>query len=207
MRFYDAYDGGRQQHVTGLQAVLAVGDLGYERGHVDREIRELRDGARGIISDAVAQTIAAWWHSPARPLTTRLSTMGRVDMALTLDDFATEAARPQYDVPGQAALRALGAYIEHKQACAPAGYRPCACDGCFDLVVSTPGGLCAECGEAGCDNQGSECERADAYGVEPCGSCSSSVGCDGGCGVEDDFGRGHAAGDHSACMTRRGYCD
>jgi len=61
-------------------------------------------------------------------------------------------------------LRALQAYIKYHVAVAPSGYLPCSCDDCPALTIGKVGEICAECEEAGCDNQGSECSRENAYG-------------------------------------------
>jgi hypothetical protein len=203
IKFWDVYDGGRQEHLTSVQALSHV---------------HLWEAGGPVIADDVAQTIASWWCSPARPYTTRLSTMGRVDRYLTLDDFATETERPQYDVPGQAALRALGAYIDAKQAAATmgpkAGYRPCACDDCPDLTIGANGELCDACQSAGCSaTEHAACERDDAYlGEGECPACGNPLDyCPGHGAVGDPAGHRvlemHEKGDHSRCITASGACD
>lgn len=49
------------------------------------------------------------------------------------------------------------------------GYTHCACRDCFDLLVSSDTrkpALCSDCEEAGCEMNGGECCREDAYGSE-----------------------------------------
>lgn len=50
------------------------------------------------------------------------------------------------------------------------GYTSCKCSDCFDVTVSdddTVPELCSDCEDAGCDGEeGSECCRDDAYGVD-----------------------------------------
>jgi hypothetical protein len=140
---YPVYDGGRQEHYTS-ETLYAYLD-------------KLKPGE--IINDAAAQTIAEWWHSPGQPYTTMLSTMGVVDRYTTIFDFASPSDWTSY----ARELDALDAYIKDKISNAESSYRPCACDDCPDLVVGIPGELCSLCENEGCDAQGSECQRPDAY--------------------------------------------
>lgn len=54
------------------------------------EVQEFKSSGK-IISDASAQAIASWWHSPAHPNSTRLSTMGIVGIETEITDFCTSA--------------------------------------------------------------------------------------------------------------------
>jgi hypothetical protein len=67
------------------------------------------------ISDAVAQTIASWWHSPGSPLSTVLSTMGAVTDDMNIRDFASPREYADSDFSQRLELDALEAYIEAKQ--------------------------------------------------------------------------------------------
>lgn len=161
IQFWDVYDGGRLDHL--------------ERGAAEAEVQEWQRTAaaypnspsrHAIISDACAQSIAAWWHDSAWPYTTRLSTMGKVDRYLTIGDF-TRGAGP-LALAEWPELQALEAYIKAKQEEATSGervgYRPCACHPCMDCVVGIPGDLCADCDDASCSaTERAECEREDAY--------------------------------------------
>lgn len=68
-----------------------------------------------IISDAVAQTIASWWHSPSCPLSTVLSTTGAVTDDMNLRDFANAFEYDRADLSQRDELDALEAYIEDRQ--------------------------------------------------------------------------------------------
>jgi len=57
---------------------------------VAAQVEEFKDWGV-IISDAVAQAIASWWHSPGYPNSTRLSTMGMVGVETSISDFCTPA--------------------------------------------------------------------------------------------------------------------
>jgi hypothetical protein len=145
-----------------------------------------------VVNDRAAQTIASWWHSPGQPLSTVLSTMGKVDRRMTRDDFcdATEyaelirrgaAADPLDSADARndrRAVDALCAYITAKIATAESSYRPCACRDCFETAIGIIGALCNECEPAGCTfGEGYDCQRYDAYGAEDdpcpeqCGEC------------------------------------
>jgi hypothetical protein len=67
------------------------------------------------ISDAAAQTIASWYHSPANPNSTRLSTMGQVTDDMCLDDFVGAAEYLTGTFYDQMILDALESYIDSKQ--------------------------------------------------------------------------------------------
>ncbi|UGT45150.1 hypothetical protein LTV02_17925 [Nocardia yamanashiensis] len=46
------------------------------------------------------------------------------------------------------------------------GYYPCVCRDCFDISIGLAVNgwpLCLDCEDAGCDVDGGECQRADAY--------------------------------------------
>lgn len=149
MELFIVHDGGRQDHLTSE--------------HVLMQTVRHANVAGVIISDAEAQTIAAWWHSPAEPLSTVLSTMGQVDRRMTRETFAGDAEYAAADPDARAALDALGAYLAHHVAAAPSAVRPCACRDCFDTTVGIVGELCRHCTDAGCE-YGTDCERDDAYG-------------------------------------------
>src|SRR6267142_3866162 len=68
-----------------------------------------------VISDASAQAIAAWWHSPGSPLSTVLSTMGAVTEDMHIHDFASPREYADSDFNDKLVLNALEAYIETKQ--------------------------------------------------------------------------------------------
>jgi len=83
-------------------------------GEVDFEIWEFN--FRGeVISDACAQTIASWWHSPGSPNSTALSTMGVVTADMELSDFANQYEYTHADNRDRDALDALKKYIQTKQ--------------------------------------------------------------------------------------------
>lgn len=50
------------------------------------------------------------------------------------------------------------------------GYVNCGCRDCFEIAISgddeNEPALCNECEDAGCDCDGGECNRDDAYGGE-----------------------------------------
>lgn len=54
------------------------------------EVQEFKRSGK-VISDASAQAIASWWHSPSSPNSTRLSTMGMVGIETSISDFCTES--------------------------------------------------------------------------------------------------------------------
>lgn len=54
------------------------------------EVQEFKSSGK-VISDASAQAIASWWHSPGSPNSTRLSTMGMVGIETSISDFCTES--------------------------------------------------------------------------------------------------------------------
>ena len=68
-----------------------------------------------VISDACAQTIASWWHSPSSPNSTALSTMGAVTDDMTISDFASQKEYENADRTSQQELDALKAYIAARQ--------------------------------------------------------------------------------------------
>lgn len=195
IKYWPVYEGGQQQHLP-YREVL--------------RILRVRPESM-IISDQMAQTIAAQWHSPARPYSTRLSTMGMVDLYATLEDFGTEAECGME--ADRRALRALGAYITAKQAAAPSGAYPCACDDCQDIQYGRRGELCKQCADALCDPaEHAACERDDAYGdSETCPACGQPMDyCPGHGQIGDPEGfhilAMHEAGDHSRCHAEHN-CD
>lgn len=125
------------------------------------EIRNLRPGQ--VISDSAAQTIAAWWHAPSKPLTTVLSTRGQVDIRMNRETFASDDNYLTAENDDRRALDALAAYITDKIARAESGYRHCACRDCMDAAVGIPGAFCNACEDAECEYD-TECDRDDAYG-------------------------------------------
>ena len=68
-----------------------------------------------MISDACAQTIASWCHSPSSPNSTALSTMGAVTDDMSISDFVSDKEYGMTDVKGQHCLDALKAYISDRQ--------------------------------------------------------------------------------------------
>lgn len=117
-----------------------------------------------VINDSAAVTIAAWWHEIHEPLSTLLSTCGKVDRRMTRQTFASDAQYADASEDDRRALDALTAYIANKIAFAPASYRMCSCRDCFNLTVGIVGELCAECTDAGCTfGEGDECQRDDVY--------------------------------------------
>ena len=68
-----------------------------------------------VISDACAQTIASWRHSPGSPLSTVLSTMGAVTADMTIRDFASVKEYEATTRERQQELDALAAYLKDRQ--------------------------------------------------------------------------------------------
>jgi len=68
-----------------------------------------------IISRDVAMVIASWWHSPASPNSTRLSTMGQVACDAELSDFATKKDFEKQNLWDKWALNCLAAFIKDAQ--------------------------------------------------------------------------------------------
>lgn len=90
-------------------------------GHADSErvsrhvMKYKRDGV--IIPNDVAQAIASYWHSPASPNSTRLSTMGEIGIETEITDFCTDYEYSNLGMEGDVyEIDALGAYIESKKA-------------------------------------------------------------------------------------------
>lgn len=98
------------------------------------------------ITSGMAQTIAAWWHSPDSPNSTRLSTMGQVTSDMSIGDFEDPGAYP-VDSREHRELEALEHYIRYYQTfpTTPAGYVFCACEECFEEIVGRQGDYCQEC--------------------------------------------------------------
>jgi hypothetical protein len=83
-------------------------------GEVDYEVWEYHTYGHHI-SDACAQTIASWWHSPASPNSTRLSTMGVVMDDTSIYDFTSQGEYDEQLGDSREQLDALSAYIQDKQ--------------------------------------------------------------------------------------------
>lgn len=124
------YAAGVMAHLSESQVSLAV---------------EAYHGAGVIISDAVAQTIAAWWHS-ANGESAFLSTQGRITTTMTLDDFVSPLEYSAESVTNKRDLDALKAYIQHHQIAAGMTW----CEACETLQFCEYGdsvNLCSECAE------------------------------------------------------------
>lgn len=137
-----------------------------------------------VIGDAMAQTIAAFWHTPGSPNSTLLSTQGKVSSDMSIEDFADISVYRDYTPKGHehedhvrfmreslVELEALDQYIKHYQQfpTTPTGVHPCACMDCDGLQYGRKGDLCEHCEDAGCSgNWSDECERDDAYGDTWC---------------------------------------
>lgn len=169
-QFWDVYTAPAVNHLSSAEAFAEVKRVSATQG-------------RKIISDRCAQTIASWWHSPASPYSTRLSTGGHVDRYATLDDFSDPTTWEAEHVPeaDRQALRRLRDYLRYHQANAPSGARHCACHDCFSEIVGKAGDVCSECEEHGCDAQFSgSCDRPGAYGdpeEPPCEGCDDCIFC------------------------------
>lgn len=112
-----------------------------------------------VISDAAAQTIASWWHSPARPESTALSTSGKVLATTDIYDFASQKEFANADDFNKMCLRMLNEYIKDRKR----GYlsmHPNKCPECF--IWATNGELRSENGK-----QFTECQTcySDLYRV------------------------------------------
>lgn len=68
-----------------------------------------------IITDECARVIAAWWHSPGKPNSTALSTMGVVRCDTSLNDFSTQEEYNNANPADRMCLEALDQYIQHMQ--------------------------------------------------------------------------------------------
>lgn len=110
-------------------------------GAVDSQVAQWEfTGQR--ISDAAAQTIASWWHSPSSRNSTLLSTKGIVTADMLLDDFVTALEYDTADATNQAALDALEDYIASCKI--TAGMEPCA--SCKELAfLHNDLAMCEEC--------------------------------------------------------------
>ncbi|APC46272.1 hypothetical protein HWB05_gp010 [Streptomyces phage BRock] len=70
-----------------------------------------------VIPDDVAQAIAGYWHSPASPNSTRLSTMGEIGVETDIADFCNDREYSNLVLNTSIyEIDALGAYIESKKA-------------------------------------------------------------------------------------------
>lgn len=96
-----------------VQIVHNAGPLTHPtESQIQYEVDEfMEEGIR--IPDSTAQAIASWWHSPAFPNSTRLSTMGQVTMDMTIHDFANEAEFNEASEFDKDCLEALEDYIEY----------------------------------------------------------------------------------------------
>jgi hypothetical protein len=97
-----------------LNIVYRNPEYHLSHGEVDYEVWEFRTYGH-TISDACAQTIASWWHSPGSPLSTVLSTMGAVTSDMEISHFAGQHEFDMSDEREQQELKALDMYIKSKQ--------------------------------------------------------------------------------------------
>lgn len=103
------YSGGRLPHLSTATLHAHMAELVESNHHRPLELQV-------EITDAVAQTIAAMWHSPGRPESTLLSTMGQVSDTMTMGDFATSSEYESADAMDKVCLDYLLTYILRKQA-------------------------------------------------------------------------------------------
>lgn len=97
-----------------LSIVYRNPEYHLSQGEVDYEVWEYVTYGN-TISDACAQTIASWWHSPGSPLSTVLSTMGAVTADMDISHFAGQHEYDMADAKSQQELKALQMYIRAKQ--------------------------------------------------------------------------------------------
>jgi len=99
------YYGGREQHLGSEQLYRHV-----------KAIDAYNRTGKGVmdITDDVAQTIAAMWHSPNGE-STWLSTRGIVTEAMTIGDFCTEKEYSELSTEDTLLIDYLQSYIENKQ--------------------------------------------------------------------------------------------
>lgn len=112
------YDGGMRRHLSTNEMIAAFSEM--EEGE--------------IISDAMAQTIASWWHSPRRMSTAALSTAGIVTSDADIDEFADPEEYDNCDDQDKQYLDALRDYIADKKS----DYltrNPFLCPVCFELAA------------------------------------------------------------------------
>lgn len=119
------YDGGRANH--------ADSDV------ISYEVNDWKNSGI-IIGDAVAQAIAAQWHSPGNE-TAALSTRGIVTADMTSVDFCDHEEFDALDHWGQMEILALHQYIVTKQI--EAGLN--ICQDCDTMQVLNDNNVCKEC--------------------------------------------------------------
>lgn len=88
--------------------------LSDEQRYVYKECQEAMEYGEVIGLD-VAKAIAAWWHSPSKPNSTRLSTMGQVTCDMRMSDFASEDEYKAASYLDRRALEALDQFIREMQ--------------------------------------------------------------------------------------------
>lgn len=108
------YDGGTRKHLTTDEVLWEV-------------------NTSDVISDAAAQTIASWWHSPARPESTALSTSGKVLATTDIYDFASQQDFDTADDFNKMCLRMLNEYIKDRKRTYLSMY-PNRCPNCYEYV-------------------------------------------------------------------------
>jgi hypothetical protein len=101
------YRGGQQSHMNSQELYVHVGRVDHLNSTLAAGISEINDSA--------AQTIAAWYHSPASPNSTRLSTMGQVTDDMTIGDFVSSAEYAILDDRERLVIAYLESYIISKQ--------------------------------------------------------------------------------------------
>jgi hypothetical protein len=99
---------------SNLDIVYKNWEYHLSSAEVDFEVWEF--GWHGdVISDACAQTIASWWHSPGSPLSTVLSTRGAITSDMSIRDFASQLEYDNCAERERNELDALEMYIETRQ--------------------------------------------------------------------------------------------
>jgi hypothetical protein len=193
MELFIVHDGGQREHYMSAELFTELGTWPGDKP----------------ITDAMAQTIAAWWLDGRNPLSMVLATSGRVDRRMnreTFTDDATYAALPQGD---RFALDRLVDYIEYHIAMAPSCSRPCACDDCGYLTTGIVGEMCSHCEDAGCE-YGESCNVEDAYDDDTAGCNCDVLAYPAGYRCPHAPARvadQHGQGNHTLCVTETGYCD
>lgn len=120
----EIYNGGMRRHMCSTELVEEFSELGeYD-----------------IISDAAAQTIASWWHSPRRTWTAALSTAGIVSSETDIDDFADPEEYDNCEGWDKKFLDGLRVYIQHKKSEFLTN-NPRLCPMCFELPRKNLGTL------------------------------------------------------------------
>jgi len=100
------YDGGRAVHLNSNELHFQLMQLNT-RNSMLNGVEE--------ITDAMAQTIASWYHSPSSPNSTLLSTMGKVSDDMDLRDFVSHAEYMSSGGFDRLCLNYLESYITSKQ--------------------------------------------------------------------------------------------